>query len=334
MSPEDHQTISQPQDVEFFERELASFVPDRVFDAHAHVWSDQNMQPDRKISSLPINAGYREFSRMLQELHPGRFCAANIFHRICPPQHLEKANAWTGRQVKCHPDYRGLLIAVPDDDPEWLRQQVQRLGLVGLKCYHVYSRVKPTWEAEIPDYLPESHIQMADQEGWVIMLHMVKSRACADTSNIQWIRHYCETYPNMKMILAHSARGFQPTHNLEGLPQLKGLNNLYFDTSANCDPIAHQAILRIIGHKRLMYATDIPVSHLRGRSVAAADSFFWVDEDSAVWGEKHQRVQPVLIGLEHLRSVKWACWSERLSDRQVEDIFWNNAAQLFGIQGT
>ena len=28
----------------------------------------------------------------------------------------------------------------------------------------------------------------------------------------------------------------------------------------------------------------------------------------------------------------WACWSEWLSDSQVEDIFWNNAAELFEIR--
>jgi predicted TIM-barrel fold metal-dependent hydrolase len=38
----------------------------------------------------------------------------------------------------------------------------------------------------------------------------------------------------------------------------------------------------------------------------------------------------VIVGLEHIRSLKWACWSEKLSDSQVEDIFYNNAARLLG----
>jgi len=332
MSIESQQTIVRSEDREFFETEIVSFLPDQVFDAHAHVWADRCLAAGRKIPSLPDNAGYPEFSRMLQELHPGCSCAANIFHRICPREHLSEANAWTGEQVSCDSSYRGLFVSTPESDAEWLRQEVRRLGLHGLKCYHSYSSTDPTWEAQLPDYLPESHVQVANQEGWIIMLHLVRSRACADRHNLKWIRHYCETYPNLKMILAHSGRGFQPGHNLEGLPQLKGLDNLYFDTSANCDQLAHQAIIRIIGHKRLMYGTDLPVSHLRGRSVAAADSFVWLYEDSPVWIEQHKQIKPVLIGLEHLRSVKWACWSERLSDRQVEDIFWNNAAELFGIR--
>jgi glutamate-1-semialdehyde 2,1-aminomutase len=159
----------------------------------------------------------------------------------------------------------------------------------------------------------------------------VKSRAVADAENIACIRRYCETYPNMKLILAHSARGFQPAHNLEGLPQLTGLDNLYIDTSANCEPLAHQAIIRIMGHRKLMYGSDFFVSHFHGRSLSAADSFLWLYEETPVWGEKHARVEPVLVGLEHLRSLKWACWSERLNDAAVEDIFYNNAASLFDV---
>jgi predicted TIM-barrel fold metal-dependent hydrolase len=36
--------------------------------------------------------------------------------------------------------------------------------------------------------------------------------------------------------------------------------------------------------------------------------------------------------MENLRALKWACWSQRLNDTAVEDIFWNNAAKLFGLE--
>jgi predicted TIM-barrel fold metal-dependent hydrolase len=91
-------------------------------------------------------------------------------------------------------------------------------------------------------------------------------------------------------------------------------------------------ILRHFGPKKLLYGTDLPISHRRGRSLGAGDSFVWLYEETPVWGEKHLQIDPVLIGLEHLRSIKWACWSERLGDSAVEDIFWNNAAELLGVQ--
>lgn len=317
-------------DRQFYERELSSFVPPRVFDAHTHLWSQDLAQWD--IESDCKSVGYTEYRCLMDDLHPGRDVAA-LFLPVFEDRSLIPAgNAWAAKGVAADRRCRGLFFITPEDDCDWVQQQVRSLGLHGLKCYHTMASSQPTWEAEIPEYLPDRLVRMADREGWVITLHVVKSRAMADPGNIHWVRHYCKTYPNMTLILAHSARGFQPSHNLEGLPQLADLPNLYFDSSTNCEPIAHEAILRIFGHKRLMYGSDLPVSHMRGRSIGTADSFLWLYKDSPVWMEKHRRVAPVLIGLEHLRSLKWACWSARLSDSQIEDIFWNNAARLLNVK--
>ena len=35
---------------------------------------------------------------------------------------------------------------IPQDDPEWIRDEVRRLGLHGLKCYHTFVDCEPTWE--------------------------------------------------------------------------------------------------------------------------------------------------------------------------------------------
>lgn len=317
----------RPEDRAFYERELATFVPDRIFDAHTHLW--QETHASWKVDGHVGEVGYPEYTRLIDGLHPGRRVAALFIPFADRPDLLPAANAWVAQNLR--PDCRGLFFVKPDDDPEWVRQEVRRLGLHGLKCYHTMAPVKPTWEADIPAYLPEPLVAMAHREGWAITLHMVKAQSTADPGNIHWIRHYCQRYPDMKLILAHSARAFQPAHGLAGLPQLQGLNNLYCDTSANCEPIAHQAVIRYLGHQRLLYGSDLPVSHMRGRSLGAADSFLWLYEDTPVWGEKHQAVKPVLVGLEHLRSLKWACWSERLTDTQIEDLFWNNAATLFGV---
>ena len=321
-----------PADEEFFAREIDAFLPDRVFDAHTHLWK-QSFVP-WSIAGGPADVGHAEYLQLMQDIHPNREAGALFIPSVqtdgsgsfTPP------NEWVAEASAQSDACRHLFFIRPEDDPEWVRQEVKRLGAHGLKCYHTMAPTQPTWEADIPAYLPEQHVRIAHEEKLVITLHMVKARAVADPSNQHWIRHYCEQYPDMRLILAHSARGFQPAHNLEGLAALADLDNLYYDTSANCEPIAHQAIIRLCGHHKLMYGTDLPVSHGRGRSLSAADAFLWLYADSPVWGEKHMAIQPVLTGFEHLRSLKWACWSENLSDAQVEDIFWHNAAELFGVR--
>ena len=333
----------------FFERELSSFVPERVFDAHAHLSHRDFFQS--KVAGLPDIIDIDKHCRYIDYLHPGRQYAALFIALSFNPDQLHEANEWTARNIAGRHNLRGQFIIRPDDDPEWVRQEVRKLGMHGLKCYYAFAlgenkRVAEisdywsipveTWNAEIPDYLPERLVSVADEQGWPITLHLVKDRAVADSSNIHWIRHYCKTYPNMKLILAHSARGFQPAHNLEGLPKLKDLDNLYFDTSLNCEPLAHIAIIRNFGHEKLMYGSDGLVgSHQRGRSAGVGDSFIWLDEHrqdtQPIWSASYKQIKPVLFGLEHLRSLKWACWTEKLSDSAIEDIFWNNAARLFNL---
>lgn len=316
------------EDHEFFERELASFLPDRIFDAHTHVYHHDHS----KFRNLhPDGVGFEQYRALMDEFHPGRLRGALFIPFPADRDAFAVANEWTSKAVNSHEDYRGIFFIRPEDDPEWVRDEVRRLGLHGLKCYHSYSSTEPTWESDIEDFLPERLVKVAHEEGWVITLHMVKSRAVADPANIRCIRHYCETYPNMRLILAHSARGFQPAHNFEGLPHLVGLDNVYFDTSAICEPLAHQTIIRMLGHERLMYGSDLPVSHSRGRSLGAGDSFIWLSEETPVWEERHRTIPPILVGLEQLRALKWACWAERLSDQQVEDIFYNNAAKLLNV---
>lgn len=325
-------TPANDLDRAFFERELHSFLPDRIFDAHTHLLKE-GTNP-WKFKGIPLNLGYEEFQFFIKDLHGDRHTAGLFLpgFGVDFRKQLPDANAWMGEHTAKAKDCVGAYVITPEDDPDFVKQEVQRLKLHGLKCYHIFSPTKPTFDAEIPNYLPERLVKVANDLGLFITLHMVKSRAVADPGNQYWIRRYCEQYPNIKMILAHSARGFQPAHNLEGLETLKGLNNLYFDSSANCEPIAHQAIIRTFGHKKLMYGSDFPISHLRGRSLSINDYFLWVYEDSPVWGSGANQVMPVLVGLEHLRSMKWACWSEKLTDKQVEDVFWNNGAELFGLK--
>jgi predicted TIM-barrel fold metal-dependent hydrolase len=320
------------EDQEFFARELDTFLPDRVFDAHTHLWKSSFMP--WQVEGAPPDIDYTAYIDLMQDLHPGRRAAALFIPAVQPDNEgsFTPPNEWVAQATATNDDCRHLFFVRPGDDPEWVRQETRRLRAHGLKCYHTMSAQKPTWDAEIPTYLPEELVRIAHEEKLAITLHLVRQRAVADPSNQHWIRHYCQRYPDMRLILAHSARGFQPAHNLEGLAALADLDNLYFDTSANCEPIAHQAIIRLCGHDKLMYGTDLPVSHMRGRSLGAADTFVWLYDETPVWQEKHRTIQPVLIGLEHLRSVKWACWSEKLSDTQVEDIFWNNAARVFGVE--
>jgi glutamate-1-semialdehyde 2,1-aminomutase len=322
-------------DHELFARELDSFVPKVICDAHMHLWAKTQLPPAgwetfRELQEDVIDlAAYR---RRMAELLPGRRVVGGL---ILPGAvaaigaQLLSQNELVAAEAAANPGWRGSMLVSPDMDPEYVRGEVRRLRLSGLKCYHVRSGQAVTWDADIPDYLPEAQVKVAHQERLCITLHMVKARAVADRSNQHWVRHYCETYPDMQLILAHAARGFNPYHAMEGLAALRGLPNLWCDMSAVTDVGACEAIIELLGHDHLLYGTDFPVSHLRGRCVAVGDSFVWLYDDTLNWDTiSFQPVRPVLVGLESLRVLKQAAWHRRLTDSQVEDIFYNNVQRL------
>ncbi|MSV30597.1 MAG: hypothetical protein EXQ52_17910 [Bryobacterales bacterium] len=163
-----------------------------------------------------------------------------------------------------------------------------------------------------------------------VTLHMVKDRAMAEPANQERIEFFCRKYPGMKLILAHAARGFNPYHTIEGIGALQGLRNVRCDTSAVTEGGAFEAIVDTLGIDRLVWGSDYPLSHQRGRCVAIGDTLARFYEDSVDWKAvaEHAKVEPLLIGLESLRALKLAVMRLRLTDSEVESIFRDNALRI------
>lgn len=324
-------------DNDMIAREVEPFLPDRIFDAHAHLFRHAHFEPDpvpESYRDTPENMGLDSYYHYIEWIHPRKRTQGGLFFGLAFTGNRIANNEFVATEVKSARDTNdyGQMIISPDMQPDYIVSEVQRLGFVGLKCYHTMAQTyMPTWEAPIEVYLPEAHVQVAHELGLSITLHMVRNRALADPINQTTIRHYCETYPNMRLILAHAGRGFNPWHTIEGIQSLSGLENVWFDTSAVTEAGAFEAIIETMGHERLMYGSDFHVSHMRGRCVAIGDSFYWFYAQDMNLGQKHSQLAPVLIGLESIRSLHLACRRIKLSDNQIEDIFYNNASQLFGF---
>jgi glutamate-1-semialdehyde 2,1-aminomutase len=323
-------------DHDFVRRHVESFLPDRIFDAHTHLFCHAHYPAGTLPPSLqgtPAEIGMKVCREYIEWLHPNQRTRGGLFFGLAFRGDRAANDAYVAQQVQQgqvegFAAYGQMLIA-PEMDAEYVRQQVRRYGFVGLKPYHLMAQPDgPTFRAPIEEYLTEEHVRIAHEEGLTITLHMVRDRAMADPLNQATIRRYCERYPNMRLILAHAARGFNPWHTIEGIASLQGLPNVWCDTSAVTEAGAFEAIVETLGHKRLLYGTDFYVSHLRGRCIAIGDSFHWLYAEEMGLEEKHTTLQPVLIGLESLRSLILAFQRLKLSDGQIEDIFYNNAVEL------
>lgn len=317
-------------------REVEPFLPDRVFDAHAHLFAHDHFDVvPESYQHTPECVDLETYYHYIDWIHPKGRTTGGLFFGLAFTGDRVANNDFVAAEVRgAHGNNAfGQMIVSPDMTAETVFNTVQESGFAGLKCYHTMAQTKePTWHAPIEVYLTEEHMRVADELGLSITLHMVRDRALADPLNQATIRRYCETYPNMRLILAHAGRGFNPWHTIEGIDSLRGITNVWFDTSAVTEAGAFEAIVETMGHNRLLYGSDFHVSHLRGRCVAIGDSFHWFYADEMNTEEKHIQLEPVLIGLESIRSLRLACRRLKLTDSQVEDIFYNNAKQLFALE--
>ncbi|QDU51967.1 aminotransferase class III-fold pyridoxal phosphate-dependent enzyme [Gimesia panareensis] len=323
-----------PDDKTIFDQQLKQFMPPGSFDAHAHFY-----RPQDAIAGLPPSAenpagfsGWQEYCEK-QELWMGTLRpSAGLFFAIPNPK-LERqgANQFVLNEIKDQPGSRALLLVTPADDPTEVEAQIKAGPFNGFKVYHVYADRTDTLEAEPQEFIPEWVWELSQQYSLSIMLHMVRARAMADPINQDYIRSHCLQYPEARLILAHAARGFCGNHTTEGIASLRGLDNVFFDTSAICEAQPFEAILHEFGTTRLMFGTDFSVSELKGRCVSIGDGFLWLGEQNVNW-ETSTFAQPARVGLESLLALKQACHTLRLNDSDVERIFCTNARQLLGIQ--
>lgn len=320
-------------DREFIARDIEPFLPDRIFDAHAHLFCHAHFDKlPTAYRDFPARLDLNTYYNTIDWIHPRGRTRGGLFFGLAFTGDRERNNRFVALEVHQSPregDF-GQMIIAPDMTAGAIYQTVKADGFVGLKPYHTLATgCERTWAAPIEAYLPENHVAVADELGLAITLHLVRDRALADPGNQATIRRYCQRYPDMRLILAHAGRGFNPWHTIEGIESLRGLDNVFFDTSAVTEAGAFKAIIDVMGHRRLLYGSDFPVSHIRGRCVAIGDSFHWIYADEITLAEKHSELRPVLVGLESLRALRLACWLMRLSAEQIEDIFYNNANQLF-----
>jgi glutamate-1-semialdehyde 2,1-aminomutase len=313
--------------------ELAGFPPPKVFDAHAHLYrvADINAPNLRLVQEGPSEAPLDAWRAKLGALMPRVELTGGLFFpfvsRNCDN---DAANAYLIEQVKAHTGSRGLCIVTPAMSEEDGAALLRHDGIIGFKPYHCYAAREDTPNADIDEYVPDWAWKLCHEHGGIIMLHMVKTGALSDAENLATIQRNCRTYPNAKLVLAHAARGFHAPNTVKAIDGLRGLENVWFDTAAVCESTPSLAILEAFGPRKLLWGSDFPVTHQRGRCVTIGDGFFWIGpehvDESSLFAP-----QLTLVGLESLRAVAETARLFGLDSDDLRDVFHDNAARLVGL---
>ena len=320
---------------------LNDFLPDKIFDVHAHLY-------DADFVSGMANGGGAfsirnrcEVPHYLEDMKPllgSREIHLNIVttpdaSMTGPDSPCRKAGVeFLADQLTRYPGHVGEVMVGPDDTVNDVENMLIHPGIRGFKCYHLLAANKPTWNAPIGDYLPESVWEVADKHGFAITLHMVRDKALSDPVNQEYIIYMAKKYPNAVLILAHAARSFAAWTAVEAVDAVKSLDNVWFDFSGVCESPAVFQIMRKCGVERCMWGSDYPISRLAGKAISIADSFYWIAEADLERFAGPTEFHSWLVGTENLMAVRQACLMLDLGRNDVEKLFYKNAATLFGMK--
>lgn len=303
---------------------LDDFLPDRIFDAHCHPEDFAKYCEDtdgffgsrkRTVNMIPMP--------VTEMSEPGTGRATEILHA---------ATKNVKAQLERHPGIVGEVMVAPGDTAEDIEERIAFAGsdrLVGLKPYHLLAVKKPTFNAEIEEYLPESAWEVAEKRKLAITLHLVKDMSLSDPENLSYVIDHAKRYPDVKFILAHCGRSFAAWTGMESFEKLRGIDNIFYDFSGICESPQMFMLIKTAGLEKCMWGSDYPISLLAGKAISIADSFYWIGEKDLERMTGATEFHSWLTGTENLMAVRQTAQMLELTPADLERFFWKNAAELF-----
>jgi predicted TIM-barrel fold metal-dependent hydrolase len=221
------------------------------------------------------------------------------------------------------------MLVHPGMSAEEVEAGVERHGFLGFKPYRWYAASGDSVEPRMTEFMPEHQVEVAHRRGLIIMMHLGKRDAIADPANVDDLLRLCESYPNARWVLAHCARSYSAWAIEAAAGRLRGLPNVWYDTSSVCESDAIDALYTAVGADRVMYGSDdIPVGVLRGKYVAFGRAWAYLSESNHTLGLSHCDGRMTFTRYEQLRAMRRASLRLGMTRAQREALFHDTARAL------
>lgn len=323
-------------DRQIWEDELDEFVPAKVLDVHTHIYRWAFDKTDHATSAFAGSIGkyFPEVTWELAEevdatLMPGRSMERLAFPFPFPqPCDFDGSNSYVAAETRKGRASRGLALVHPGMSADDVESTIRRTGLIGFKPYRFYASTGDAVECRIPEFMPEHQIAVADKLGLIIMMHVSKRDAIADPHNIEDLKRLSDKYPNAKWILAHCARSYSPWAIEKAAAAIRGLPNVWYDTSTVCDSDALDALYMGVGVDRVMYGSDDMIGPMRGKYITFGRAWAYLSPSNHSMSLAHCDARMTYVRYEQLRAMKRGARQIGLSTAQREALFHDTARSL------
>jgi predicted TIM-barrel fold metal-dependent hydrolase len=271
-------------------------------------------------------------------MFPGKSVTPLMFTTIVPDQKLDEANDYVARASREN-KFPALIFSHPRWNSGELTRKIKAGGFLGAKSYlSLAPAYLPAKEIRIFDFFPRHQLEVLNKHGLVMMLHIPRDGRLRDPVNLAQMLEIEERYPNIKLIIAHVGRAYCPEDIGDSFKVLAKTRKMCFDCSANTNAETFRQLLETVGPKRVLFGSDMPILRMRTRRIC--ENGFYVNIVPRgiygdISGDKHMREvngqeaeRLTFFMYEELDAFRRAAHAVKLSAREVEDIFYNNARQL------
>ena len=325
-------------DRQIWEEDLNDFVPDRILDAHIHMF---NRADFKSLSPKLLNAEDNDLDDLnawAKVLYPGRrmnyLTLGYPSFTVLGEVDVAKQVVFMKSEIEKMPEVRHHRLVTPSCKIEDIARDMEHPQIIGLKPYRTHSVTGDIHQCRIHEFLPHEQMELANEQGLWVTMHLSRHDGCADQHNLDDLEEYTtRRYPNLKWLLAHCARAFTYWSMDHAVERLRDMPNIYYDTSAVTDPRPYITLLKKEDTRRIFWGSDgVTAAFFHGYYAAMGRSWQHFDADKSGLEFPHCDGRPILSVYEQLLSLKFAAEVAQLSQDQIEGIFWRNATTALGIE--
>jgi len=336
-------------DLDYYQKNIKDFLPDRFIDVHTHVWLDEFRIPDVKVpvravkwpSMIAKDNSIEDLMETYKLMFPDKSANALIFGQVSEEIDTCKGNEYISQCSKKY-GYPSLYVSSPDQSAAQFEKGIEEGGFLGCKVYLNYSpHYIPENEIRIFDFLPLHHLEVLNRRGWVVMLHIPRPGRLKDPVNLAQMMEIEEKFPNVKVIIAHVGRAYCVEDVGNAFELLGNTKRMMFDITANCNSQIFEMLIKAFGPKRILFGSDLPILRMRTKRICENGKYINlvpkglygdVSEDNHMREVEGKEADEMTFFMyEEINAFRIAAEKTGLTREQCEDVFYNNAAKLFGL---
>ena len=332
-------------DKKVWEEELKDFLPDKILDAHAHVYKSEFFDPvpantpKRTVSwtsTVAKDNSIEDLQETYKLMFPGKDVKALMF--IDGESGWDKNNAYLS-EVSKKTGWPALYYSLPTQSADELEQKIREGGFLGVKSYLSRSpSYIPAKEIRIFDFFPKHQLARLNEMGAICVCHIARDDRLKDQVNIQQILEIKREFPKLRFIVAHIGRAYTKEDVGDAFDYLTQAPDTMYDFCANSCEYAITEVIKRCGPKHVMFGTDMPILRMRTHRIEENGTYINLVPPGLYYdplGDPHLREvseeegeKITFFAYEELLSFKRACEKLGMTKADVEDMMYNNAMNL------